>query len=179
MKRLIINTTLMTFVVFSWGQISYALSVETHQAFNEHIAQTTLNGFSLDDYLKNRLGFSSGIKEKFNNSLVWESLRDGGLYEDLPPQAAPYFRSVNHFHNPLKSINDAGFTGIWGSGVLHGKSALLWSQSAPDTQYPGGSFSWNDVRNYYYEALKSPDKSNRNTSFANTFRDRMGSDLTN
>jgi len=161
---------------------------------NGYVATNTLNGFLLGDYLYANLGFQKGTDERITKQTiietttmtvtgpvtgtatqtatkyVYEWLQDGGRYEDLPPATMPYFRSVNHFHNPLKSLDQAGFTGIWGSGLLHGKSAILWSQSSEQTQSPGGYYSWHDVRNYYYHALISPDNNVRNTNFADTFR---------
>ncbi len=65
------------------ASFSYALDVSTHKAINAYIAQNTLNGFSLDLYLKNQLGIQSGIKESFksNNESyeAWQWIREGGF----------------------------------------------------------------------------------------------------
>jgi len=43
---------------------NHALEVDTHKAINEYIAIGTINGFSLDSYLKNQLGFQNGVEEQ-------------------------------------------------------------------------------------------------------------------
>jgi len=104
MKKLMKKTLFATFaIIISFVSFSYALDPDSHKAINEHIATNTINNFSLDSYLSDRLGFQGGIEESFDNRQVWKWLRDGGRYEDLPPYFFPpfYLRAVNHFHNPL------------------------------------------------------------------------------
>lgn len=155
-----------------FSSFCYALDVATHKALNENIAKKTLNGFSLDAYLKNNLGIRDGMTTSFNSLNAWQWLRDGGYYEDKPDQTFPYLRSANHFHNPLApSLDKAGFTGIWDiPHFVSGQSAVLWSQYPKKTQSPGGYFSWHDVRDYFYTALTSTTLDVRKTYFAQTFR---------
>ena len=109
MKR-ILFLALIIFIMFEVN-ISHALNVESHMAINDYIAHNNMNGFSLDTFLTNTLGFSSGINEKFNTYYAWEWLRIGGKYEDDPPgESPPYRRSRNHFHNPLLPWNQAYYT---------------------------------------------------------------------
>ena len=147
-----------------------ALDVETHRGLNKSISRNTINGFSLNRQLLDNLGFSSGVETEFKNSTVWELIRDGGRYEDKPEWTMPYVRSANHFHDPLVPLDDAGFTGILGSGFLRGNSALLWSQKAAGTQWPGGNYSWLDVRGYFLDGLRGSTKAMRDYYFAETFR---------
>ena len=151
----------------STATFSLAFEVDTHQAMNDYIAKNTLNNFSFDAYLKSEIGFHSGTEAvlKFRTISKWMAL--GGRYEDLPPWTPPYIRSVNHFHDPL---SDEGFTGIWGSGVLFGQSSIKWALAPQHTQVPGGFYSWSDVRNYYYQALTSEERTTRDQSFVDTFR---------
>jgi hypothetical protein len=105
-------------------KICYALSVETHEAINESIASNKLNGFSMSEYLNNNLGFTKGKDEPITKQTiqttagsitgtttvaetkeVYKWLIEGGRYEDKPPETFPYLRSINHFHNPLKSLD--------------------------------------------------------------------------
>jgi hypothetical protein len=148
-----------------------SLETDTHKAINEKISKTTFNSFSFGAYLKSQLGVENGVEEYFNKNRVWEWLRDGGLFEDLPPETAPYVRSANHFHNPLaSSLDKAGFSGIWGTGFIKGVSAIVWSQKDVGTQDPGGYYSWKDARNYFFNALTSADRDARTANFADTFR---------
>ena len=156
---------------------SHALNVYTHKMMNMEVARVrTADGFLLGEYLNDKLGFTKGLLEAIGDASLNKTqyvsywLRDGAEYEDFPPQIIPYVRSVNHFHNPLKPIDEAGFSGIWGSGTLAGKSAVLWSQSATGTQSPGGHYAWADVRSYYYDALAAEEKIARDGAFAHMFR---------
>ena len=155
-------------IVLVFIQPLYALNPSTHKAINGRIAQGTFDGFSLDAYLKTTLGISQGIDETVaENTKIIDWLKLGGEYEDWPAWYLPYLRSKNHFHNP---INEQGFSGIWDTGFLSGDSAIVWALKDKGTQTPGGYYSWFDVRDYYYRALTSTDKTTRDTNFAQTFR---------
>ncbi len=163
------------FVIFH--SLSFALSPETHEEINEFVAKNTLDGFSLDSYLKNQLGFENGVEEEVKGTWFWfvtttkpvsRWIEIGGKYEDKPPLTVPYRRSVNHFHNPL---TDQGFSGIWGGTEwLSGVSSIQWSQEPIGTQIPGGYYSWYDVRDYFYSGLTATDKTTREENFADMFR---------
>ncbi len=106
---------------------------ETHKEFNEKAAKMTINGFSLNDYLLNQLGFASGFNEpiygysemenKDIEQRVFQWIGEGGQTEDMPPRdggSARDYRNVlltylrnngraqNHFHNPLLNWDNAG-----------------------------------------------------------------------
>ncbi len=154
------KTLLVTFVIlFSLVSLSYALETDTHEVINEYIAINTLNGFSLDSYLKDNLEFQKGRNEIFNSKKVWEWVKEGGKYEDKPSGCIPYWRSLRHFHNPL---TDQGLKGTL-------ESSIQWSQKPAGTQ-SCGYYSWHDVRGYFYNALTSSAKTERDEKFAQTFR---------
>jgi len=148
----------------------YALETDTHRDMNRYIARKPLNGFSLDTYLKN-LGIQNGINEVFNSKRVYTWLGEGGIREDAPDwySLLPR-RAVNHFHNPLSDISEAGFHGFFGGTMLHGDSSIVWSQKPLGEQSPGGCYSWEDVQNYFFKALTATDKASRDNYFAETFR---------
>jgi hypothetical protein len=161
------SIVLILFIIFI-PISTFAFEITTHRLINTMIVNGTGNGFSLDAYLKSTLGLTNGIKElvtKNNNIQRWIEL--GGEYEDTPPWIPPYVRSINHFHDPL---TEAGFTGIWGSGVLFGQSSIRWALAPQHTQVPGGFYSWSDVRNYYYRAITMPEKTLRDQNYADAFR---------
>lgn len=163
--KYILRAAVLVSLSLSFTQ-GYALEVETHKAINEHIARNTVSDFSLDAYLKNYLGVQEGVEKEYKyqseTQKAWRWLTLGGLYEDVPYWYLPYLRSVNHFHNPITN------QGV--SGLLSGESAVTWAQKPAGTQSPGGFYSWNDVRGYYYNALVSTAKEGRNANFAETFR---------
>ena len=158
---------------------AFALETKTHQDINGYVANMTFsNGFNLNTYLKDNLGLSGGIGEVVSeNKKIEEWIKLGGKYEDKPPEwySINYLRSVNHFHNPLLPWDQAYYTD-WFSFCSVGHcpvSAILWAQGPQniDSVYnPGGDWSWSQVRSYYLAALTSSIKTDRDTSFANTFR---------
>ncbi|MFH2047592.1 MAG: hypothetical protein ABIK92_20885 [Pseudomonadota bacterium] len=145
------------------------LEVDTHKAINKYIAgkNIILNGFSLHQYLQIQLGMQNGTDEYINSKQVFDLLGDGGVYEDKPGGwCIPYWRSRNHFHNP---IDNRGFSGWWDTGFLSGMSIIDWALQPLNSQYCG-YYSWNDARSYYFKALTDPDKDTREINFAKTFR---------
>src|ERR1039457_4742493 len=127
-----ISMVIAAIIVVVSSQVTVlALDTTTHMLINRYIAETPvvftqdannnpLATFSLDTYLKSQLGMNNGVKEAFysnnqyeNSKAVFELLRDGGEYEDAPPEnIIPYRRSRNHFHNPLLPLEQAGYTGF-------------------------------------------------------------------
>lgn len=173
----------------------YALEENTHKAINEKIAQEGINGFSLNDYLKNNLGFSKGsqellygyseIKSKYDRQEIFVWFGEGGVLEDRPGEWYDYIplvgkptRSVNHFHNPLKAWSEAGLNDkILGIISYTGQSQVLWAQNS--NQDVGGNWAWQDARRYFYISLTGRNldgtevartKAERDAYFAYTFR---------
>ncbi len=149
MKKIRVVLLLVVFYLLS-SSISFALEKPTHAEINKFIATNSMNGFSLDIYLRNQLGFVNGIKKEFKSTetkKVWEWIRDGGQCEDEPA----YTRSRNHFHDPLKTWDQAGLN----SGIFTGISSALWIQDQTNRRSTdlGGDWSWRKAREFYYAAL--------------------------
>ena len=168
MRKNITIFSLFLLLILGYSYKSHALDPTTHQKINEYVAINTLNEFSLDNYLKTNLGFSEGKDAFINGKKAFIWIRDGGYYEDIPPDGKAYRRSINHFHNPL---TDQGYSGPWYTfGFLSGLSSTQWILLPQNTQSPYGFYSLHDVRDYYYQALTAPNKDISNTLFAETFR---------
>ncbi|MEW6417483.1 MAG: hypothetical protein AB1480_05100 [Nitrospirota bacterium] len=155
----------------------FPLEKETHKAINIHIAQNTISGFSLNNYLIQQLGFEKGVDEELivdsKKKKVFQWLGEGGFQEDIPEQiwrlVLNMARNNNHFHNPLETTWDnAGLDDYIGPLHYTGQSLLLWAQNP--NQSPGGKWSWQDARTYYYNALTATNKDGREKNFADTFR---------
>lgn len=158
-----------TFIVLCWGSQSFSLQEKTHEAINQFIAQNTVNGFSLDTYLKNNLGFKAGRNDFLNgidaegnskNKQIFWWLGYGGEQEDRPGSYTDYIlnkptRSVNHFHNPRKPWDQAGLNDTFLLKTFTGQSQVLWAQNL--NQNPGGKWSWQNAREYFYIALTGKD----------------------
>lgn len=121
------------------------------------IADNPVMGFSLDQYLRQELGWDSGKDTDLQGKTVQQWLEYGGDKED-----SPVLRSFNHFHDPTRTWDIAG---LWGGNL--GRSSIVWAQT-PDQ--PWGFYSWRDVRNYFYSALTSTDQNNSRQLFAKAFR---------
>ncbi len=158
--------------ILSISSTVYGLSTETHYYLNE----IAVNNTNLNIYLKDNLGLSGGIGETVNNKRIITWIKDGGIYEDIPPWTIiPYLRSVNHFHNPLKAWNEAGL-----NDIFTGTSSVIWAQDQSSAGLLlGGDWSWKKAREYFYIALTgkdfsgnlvAADKTQRDAYFAKTFR---------
>jgi hypothetical protein len=148
MKKAACSISILWIVLLMSSPAAFCLEKPTHEAINEKIALGSFNGFSLDTYLKNNLGFIDGTIEEVNGQKVFEWLKLGGKKEDEPM----YTRSLNHFHNPLKEP--------WSSAGLKGtsKSSILWAHDQGLAGFlTGGDFAWKNVREYFYIALTGKD----------------------
>ncbi len=140
----------------------HAFKENTHMMLNQFIALNKLNGFSLDSFLINKLGFMYGINDKVSEVKIFKLIEQGGRYEDNPDNCTYCYRFRNHFHDPL---NDRGLTHGW-----FGESALKFAFLGANEQSFGGYYSWHDVKNYFYIALTAQDETTREENFAKMFR---------
>ncbi len=161
LKNILLIFLLLLVILVSSTHILWALEKDTHEFLNKKIAR---NYSVLNSYLKEQLGFSKGIEETFvsgnQSKTVEEWIGIGGKYEDEPM----YSRSMNHFHNPLKTWDTAGFKGTFQSSVIwaqeQGWFGSLW----------GGDWSWKKARDSFYKGLTGVTKTDREKNFADTFR---------
>ncbi len=121
----------------------YAFKEETHRQLNEFIGRTSLNGFYLNTYLKNTLDFQEGINQNIAGQALYKWLREGGAQEDQTDHWYTCCRFKNHFHNPITN------EGLW----MGGYSSIDWAFMNIDQQSPGGTYSWKDVRQNFFNAL--------------------------
>jgi hypothetical protein len=163
------KTLSFIFIALFFITSAYALEVNNHKILNEYIARQNFDkiDFSLDSYLKDKLRVPEGIDGKINSLEIFAWLGEGGIQEDLPEGLTiPYARSFNHFHDPL---TNQGFSDLSGVEQLDIKSSVIWSQLPIGEQY-FGDYSWHDVRNYFYLALTTPEKQERDEHFSDMFR---------
>ncbi len=109
----ILTAIMIILLIFSSNK-AIALEKNTHRDINEYIAHIPIDGFSLDAYLKDHLGFEDGIQEEIESNekqQVWQWIGQGGKFEDNFP------RMRNHFHDPVTD-----------EGLMIGDSALFWAR---------------------------------------------------
>jgi hypothetical protein len=112
-------------------------------------------------YKQNLIGFDSSGRILEQDIMDW--LGYGGIQEDRPGEWYDYIlgkptRSINHFHNPLKSSEEWDEAGLDDKvlGISYtGQSQILWAQNP--NQDVGGKWSWQDARENFYIALTGKD----------------------
>jgi hypothetical protein len=162
------------FSLFAVAPCTFALEIDTHEVINMAISDNVSHdGFALGPYLSNVLLLEKGTFEIVDGNRITKLLGLGGKYEDGSPGCQQYDRSRNHFHNPL---TETGFSGLF-FGFLGGISAVNWAQLPDNVQQtklvlscPGDSYSWSDVRNYFFQGLTSQNNDVRGTNLAKAFR---------
>ena len=179
------------FNVFAWSDN------DTHPKITKLAVEQSLLNNDISTYLKDNFGFKNGLTEIIYSSINIETLiMNGSRTEDTGILPAPWHqcsRGLNHFYNPLYSVNDVsaglfdcGFKTEWFSfAVFQGKSNLLWATSAgysnllsvdddpsedqqKNTDY--NCYSWKVAREVFIKALTTKDNADRNRYFARMFR---------
>jgi hypothetical protein len=128
-----------------------AYEIPTH----ERITRASGGRSGADQVLKGSFGLDDGLNTRVSGQLLVDWLAQGSRREDNVP------RFFNHFHNPL--VTDWLQAGLLDS---LGQSSILWGQNRSQS-FP--SWSWQDVRQAYFDALTKPPKSDRDTALARTF----------
>ncbi len=123
---------------------------ETHRG----ISLKATSRSSVDLFLRESLGLPEGLLTAIDKNSLTDWVRAGSMHAD----DWTYF--LNHFHNPLAaSWFEAGFP--------FGQSAILWGQN-PTQGYP--SWSWQNTRQYFLDALTSATKTDRDEALKSTFQ---------
>ena len=141
----------MALVVIAMPALAECYEVATHR----ELVRAAVVGSATDQILKNELGIPTGLRTVVLGRFLDDRAVSGGAREDDFP------RFLNHFHNPLASN--------WSEAGLGGsvsQSAILWAQN-PSQSAP--SWSWQDVRQAYLDALTKSASSDRDKGLAATF----------
>ncbi|MBW2065746.1 MAG: hypothetical protein JRJ03_12570 [Deltaproteobacteria bacterium] len=176
-----------SYLLYKCPQETVAYDGPVHMEINKH----AINESNLDDFLKNGLGFSTGIKQIINKQEIRWWIEQGGEAEDYGKKGKDDYlttRAFNHFHDPLKDWDNAGLHNdlnvlytlfyrrlpvsalIW--GLNPGEQNFEENKQYPDLQRRGASdWSWGKARDYYYyQALTSQTQDERDQNFADCFR---------
>lgn len=131
-------------------------------ATHEAISQEAVERSAIDKILKETLGIRAGIDETISGKKIVKWIAEGSRRED------DFFRPFHHFHNPLRSWDDAGFSAVLpffpSLELSVGSSSILWGQE------PRQGWAWPNARQFYYQALTAPNLSQRERALALTFR---------
>ncbi|MGH2598832.1 MAG: hypothetical protein ACRDJ9_05535, partial [Dehalococcoidia bacterium] len=127
--------------------VASAYETPTHEAITQIAGERS----GVDQVLKDHLGLSTGLATPIRGQELTEWLAQGGRTEDN------FLRFLNHFHNPLADWSTAGLGSV-------GQSSILWGQN---TTLSG--WSWQDVRQAYFDGLTRQPPSDRDARLARTF----------
>ncbi|MBA2883203.1 hypothetical protein HNR65_003565 [Desulfosalsimonas propionicica] len=135
---------------------AFGWAVDNHADISEEAARHSVLGEGYGDFVKTGVGLRNGLDENLEHNNKEEKsvinwLKHGAKNEDAKcgedsDVSCQYYwgRFNHHFHNPLKIWDNAGLSDFW-----IGDSSLLWAQEDSQT------WSWNNIRDFYYEALTS------------------------
>ena len=147
-------------ILFLISTAAHSYNKLTHRTINENIVANQATLPNMKGCLQS-LGYTN-VNQIVNSDRIVNWFKYAGEQED-----SPFLRSVNHFHEP---ISNHGFSGNWGIGLANDDSAAFWAQLAPERQSPGGAYSWQDARKYFYSALTATDQVTREMQLAQSFR---------
>ena len=140
--------TVLLMLLVPLSHTAYGYEVRTHNAISREASRRS----AINEALGVQLGVATGLTTVVGGRALEDWLGLGAEGED---NGIRYF---NHFHNPLAGWGEAGLRGSLG------QSAILWGQNASLS-----GWSWQDVRNAYFDALTRPSLSDRESSLARTF----------
>ncbi|MCF8111823.1 MAG: hypothetical protein K9J85_10075 [Desulfobacteraceae bacterium] len=151
------------FLIFAVCAILFSSSAfcwdeDNHEDISKEAVKHSILGEGYGNFAKTNLGIEDGLEEILGlrdgkelslKKWIVQGARDedSGCEGDPDVSCSKYWGRFNHhFHNPLKDWDDAGLSDLW-----IGYSSLLWAQDDNQT------WSWNNIRDIYYNALTSPD----------------------
>ncbi len=121
MKKILFTLLMILLTLVSWREIGWGYG-ETHTLINSVVYDNS----RLDEYLTSQLKFTLNgegrIAEKFLGKRPSVLFERAGIDED---GSLLQFRTCNHFHDPIKDWEHAGFKKFL---LPDGISSLLWAQ---------------------------------------------------
>lgn len=189
MKKMIeISFFLASIFLFVDNLLAYDGSV--HSKINEE----SVNFSQLDSVLKGHLGISNGkeipLTKGKKTQQAWKWLAYGGEAEDfgwLRKYHISTTRAFNHFHDPLKTWDEADLDDPYsliytGNYLRNPVSPILWGFNPGQQDFAmnfTGDWSWGKAREYFYTYLTGKDfagitvavtQEEREVAFADCFR---------
>lgn len=139
MSKTSIGIVISAFILVQGG---YAYPFE--QASHKDLSERAVLSSNLDTFLKTQLNALRGVEDQLLAMNIIDWVRDGSDRED---DSGRFF---NHFHNPLRTWDQAGLR-LPLIGQI-GASSVLWGQR-PELQPSDGRFTWQDARENLFRAL--------------------------
>jgi hypothetical protein len=135
--------------------INQAADAYDNQITHRYINLKASEQINFDNALKVSLGFSNGTANKVNGKTIQEWIVKGGEQEDEPE-----WRCLRHFHDPLRSWDNAGLLSLF-------DSMIYWAQAPySENDDSNNKYSWQWAKEYYHKALLTGSEE----YYAKTFR---------
>lgn len=135
-----------------------AYDIDTHR----ELGTIALGMSRLDAVLRTELGVPEGVEWSFRGRSAVEIIHDAAGREDIP-----FFRTFNHFHDPLRFWDSAGLR----AGPVQGQSSVRWGQNPVQASWlGGGTWSWPLARRRYLDALTTASPPEREALLSQTLR---------
>ena len=148
-------TIFLSISLFLQSPYAHSFEIGTHRELSQRVVRLS----NLDNIFKERFNFLFGVDDFVSNKRIIRWLEDGSDLEDNFPR----FR--NHFHNPLRTWDEAGLRIV----LQVANSSILWGQS-PGLQPSEEPFTWQDARENFFKGLTAPTQDQREEQLALTFR---------
>ena len=148
-KWVVLILTIVYGVIFPLTS-GWAWEVNTHKELTKEAI--TFVEANLSTYLIDNLGLEGGLNASLPGGTPLFLMQQGSNDED---NGIRFFR---HFHDPISN-----------AGLAYFDSSINWSLRSLGNQ-GGDAYSWNDAREYYFKALTSPSKAERDENWSKTFR---------
>ena len=186
----LIVAVIYLFSIFYLTNVLLAYDGDVHSKINEK----SVDYSHLDSFLKNNLGISSGkealLTKGKKTEEAWKWIAYGGEAEDfgwLGKYHITTTRAFNHFHDPLKTWDEADLdntiTAIYTGNYLRSPvSPIIWGFNPEQQDFAmnfTGDWSWGKAREYYYTYITGKDfdgntvavtQGEREAVFADCFR---------
>ncbi len=171
MKKILFTLLMILLTLVSWREIGWGYG-ETHTLINSVVYDNS----RLDEYLTSQLKFTLNgegrIAEKFLGKRPSVLFEKAGIDED---GSLLQFRTCNHFHDPIKDWEHAGFKKLL---LPDGISSLLWAQypllqTPPDSLFwePNTKWNWQRAYDYFHDGLTAASPADRERNLADLFSD--------
>ena len=140
---------------------SFAYRAGAHRAINDSAITQKLLTTQLAAYFSGNFGYTNA-NALVNGYSIADWFKNGGAQEDQPG-----LRMKNHFLDP---VANSGFSGSLFGMTSTGEPAPSGHKKRLPDSPPGGAYSWQDARYYFYTALTSDTNTVREQNLADSFR---------
>jgi hypothetical protein len=150
-------------IVFIQAGTAFSWETSTHKKMNLSALNVDywFDSYLMEMFIDNPLtGNYNDLNSMVNRKMVAQWIQEGGAAEDSAG------RYINHFHDPLMPWDRAGLNVLLFPRAL---SSVVWAQ-LPRNEQGTYAYSWQDAREYHFQALTGERPSDRLIYFQQMFK---------